>query len=520
MTEKEFRVMVVEFIHRMDEKINNLCKNQEEMKMWFTKSEAPKQQVVMGKRQRVGPAMLRWVQGLLSCYSWGSGLPASQTQLRPQSSKVSLMSVVNVGSFQTEDIKFEDVAIAFSQEEWELLDEAQRLLYCDMMLENFALVASVGYWHKTEDEETSSEQSVSIAAESQLLRQLQQPRSPIFVTVLKAILHLAESPAADLEQKAFLSDACVREFCFSANPHQQQRKASGEKPWKEDMDRASSVTRCSSYVSQKPFTYREVEEDFQAISGLLQHQATLSTEESHSGRESEQAVLRGKHHHEWGECKKAVFHNQNLVQQQSVYPGKGIFECHKWGKAFRQKFNLLRHRRLHAGQRPYECGDCLKSFCQSSSFIQYKRIHTGEKRSECSVCGKCFSYKSVLIQQQRVHNGEKSDYCCDCGKSFSESSALSQHQRIHTGEKPFECSDCGMSFSHRSKLIEHHRSHTGERPYECRECGKFFRHKDYLLNHDRVHTAEKPYECSDCGRCFSYQNGLIQHQRIHTGEKP
>ncbi|KAK1346576.1 hypothetical protein QTO34_000433 [Cnephaeus nilssonii] len=32
MTKKEFTVMVVEFIHRMDEKINNLCKNQEEMK--------------------------------------------------------------------------------------------------------------------------------------------------------------------------------------------------------------------------------------------------------------------------------------------------------------------------------------------------------------------------------------------------------------------------------------------------------------------------------------------------------
>ncbi|KAK1334494.1 hypothetical protein QTO34_005500 [Cnephaeus nilssonii] len=32
MTEKEFRVMVMEFIHRMDEKINNLCKNQEEIK--------------------------------------------------------------------------------------------------------------------------------------------------------------------------------------------------------------------------------------------------------------------------------------------------------------------------------------------------------------------------------------------------------------------------------------------------------------------------------------------------------
>ncbi|KAK1346885.1 hypothetical protein QTO34_000745 [Cnephaeus nilssonii] len=32
MTEKEFRVMVMEFIHQMDEKINNLWKNQKEMK--------------------------------------------------------------------------------------------------------------------------------------------------------------------------------------------------------------------------------------------------------------------------------------------------------------------------------------------------------------------------------------------------------------------------------------------------------------------------------------------------------
>ena len=39
---------------------------------------------------------------------------------------------------------FEDVAVYLSRTEWCLLDEAQRRLYLDVMLENFAHVSSLG----------------------------------------------------------------------------------------------------------------------------------------------------------------------------------------------------------------------------------------------------------------------------------------------------------------------------------------------------------------------------------------
>uniref|UniRef100_G1Q2A2 KRAB domain-containing protein n=1 Tax=Myotis lucifugus TaxID=59463 RepID=G1Q2A2_MYOLU len=216
--------------------------------------------------------------------------------------------VGSMANLESQDMNFEDMAIAFSQEEWEILEEAQRRLYCDVMLEVFALVASVGCRHKMNDEEAYSDQSVSIEEESHVrdsetasASQKSHSCKQCF-SALKDIMHLTESQAEYFEHKCFFSEACVTDFCFSANPHQQQRDASGEMSWKVAMNRPSFVTRSSFYLSEVPSKNREVRKDVQAPSELLQPQASQNTEEPHCGSEVSQEYLSAKSHHQWAEC--------------------------------------------------------------------------------------------------------------------------------------------------------------------------------------------------------------------------
>ncbi|XP_036162179.1 zinc finger protein 211-like, partial [Myotis myotis] len=237
-----------------------------------------------------------------------------------------------------------------------------------------------------DDEEACSNRSVFIQGESQVrasktapATQKNHPCKQCF-SVLKDILHLNELQAAHLEHKGFFSEKCVRDFCSSVNPHQQQRDARGKTSWKEAMDKASFVTRCSFDLSELPSNSRVVGEDSQTLSELLQHQATHNTEEPHWDSEISQEFLSGKSHHQWGECENAASHNLNVVECQGVCSG----ECGKCRKNYRRIFNLIRHKRVHHEEKWYECTDCGKSFSQSSTLIRHQRTHTGEKPYECT----------------------------------------------------------------------------------------------------------------------------------------